>query len=76
MRDRRLDPERFRAIRLEEGLTQVQLAQRAGVSVSYIKYLEAGRTQPSLPYATVLASAMSCTVADFTEPVASDPSAA
>jgi transcriptional regulator with XRE-family HTH domain len=65
MRDRRLDPERFRARRQAEGLSTYELARRSGVSRSFIKYLEAGNNQPSDLYAQALATALNCEVDDF-----------
>lgn len=76
MRDRRLDHERFRQIRLATGMTQKQLASQAGVSESFVKLVERGKTQPSLPYASVLATALHCTVDDFTEPIVATSDAA
>jgi transcriptional regulator with XRE-family HTH domain len=39
---------RLAAVRVEAGLTQVELARRVGLSASYLNQLEAGRNQPTL----------------------------
>ena len=39
--------ERFRSLRSREGLTQVQLAERLGVSQGMISQIEAGRLDPA-----------------------------
>lgn len=38
----------LRQVRLQAGMTQEDLAERAGVSVRFISFLETGRRQPSL----------------------------
>lgn len=68
MRDRLLLADRFRAKRKQRDLTQVELAQKAGVSVSFVKYVEAGRTQPSDPYMKAFAEALNCTVEELSIP--------
>lgn len=68
MRDRHVSPEAFRALRKARGYTPAQLAERASVSLSYIKYIEAGSTQPSDLYAEALARALDCAVGDFSDP--------
>lgn len=65
MRHRTVTGSAFREIRLKRKLTVPQLAALANVSASYIKYIEAGRCQPSDPYAQVLAEALSCSVNKF-----------
>jgi transcriptional regulator with XRE-family HTH domain len=68
MRDQILIPAVFRRRRKERNLTLAGLAELAGVSVSFIKLLEAGVCQPSDPYAETLARALDCTVEDFSVP--------
>lgn len=60
MPDGGLNRARLRAKRLEAGLTQKRLAELAGVSLSYIKYLENGPTEPSRPYLMAVAKALRC----------------
>lgn len=69
MTDRPLDPIRFRNRRATVGLTQVQLAAKAGVSVSFVKLIERGKTNPSRPFRLVLARALKCKVDDLIEDV-------
>jgi transcriptional regulator with XRE-family HTH domain len=76
MRDRTLDRPAFRARRLHLKLTLGAAAAAAGVSVSYLKYLESdtppkGRTtlvEPSDRVMRDLATAYDCTVDDLTTP--------
>lgn len=72
MSDGRLNHLRFRAIREGTGLTQKQLAAKAGVSESFVKLIERGKTQPSRPFRLVLARALRCKLEDFTDPAESD----
>jgi transcriptional regulator with XRE-family HTH domain len=65
MADSPLDRARLRAKRRESGLTQKQLAELAGVSLSYIKYLENGPTEPSRPYLQAVAAALHCKPAEL-----------
>ena len=53
----------LRACRLEAGLTQAALAERAGLSVRAIQHLEAGMGQPYPDTARRLADALELTVA-------------
>lgn len=48
-------------LRIESGLTQLQVAERVGVSNAYISALESGR-KPAPPYAIVSAMAAALTV--------------
>lgn len=68
MRTRLVDPTRLRALRQGRGYTLTALADKAGVSLSFVKYVEAGTTQPSDLYATALAEALGCDVTDFSDP--------
>ena len=51
--------------RRQAGLTQAQLAQRAGVSRQALSAIEAGRQVPSTALALLLAQALSCSVDDL-----------
>ena len=51
--------QRVRQLRLRRGMTQAALAQRAAVSLIYIKKLEAGEfTSPSFPVLERIAKAL------------------
>lgn len=67
MRHRNFLNAAFRARRLELGLTHKQVADRAGVSESFVRYAEKN-TQPSDPYAAVLAHAVDLTPDDLSTP--------
>jgi transcriptional regulator with XRE-family HTH domain len=60
-KDRRPEAEKFgaivRALREEQGLTQDQLAERAGVSATYIGFIERGDNVPTLTIILQIASA-------------------
>lgn len=53
---------RLRELRSLLGVTQVEMAQRAGVTVQTVKSLENGRHNPSLETAQKLASAYGTTI--------------
>jgi len=61
-KDRRPEAEKFGAIvrklREERGLTQDQLAERAGVSATYIGFIERGDNVPTLTIILQIASAL------------------
>jgi len=57
--------ERLRALRLDGGLTQEQLAERAELHPGYIQKLEAGERLPSLPALLRLARALGARVTDL-----------
>jgi len=61
-KDRRPEAEKFgalvRALREERGLTQDQLAERAGVSATYIGFIERGDNVPTLTIILQIASAL------------------
>jgi transcriptional regulator with XRE-family HTH domain len=56
---------RLRELRKAAGLTQEQLAQAAGVTVSALTKLERGQAEPTWPTATKLAAALGVSVAAF-----------
>ena len=47
-------------LRLQQSLTQEQLAETIGVSERYLRSVEAGQYYPSLPTATRLCAALGC----------------
>jgi transcriptional regulator with XRE-family HTH domain len=54
---------RLKKLRAQQGLTQAALAQRAGVTLSYIGRLEIGRHDPQLSTLRKLAKALKVSVA-------------
>lgn len=58
MKHRTFDGAAYRARRQTLGLTQQQAADLAGVSLSFLKLVETGKTQPSDPFAAVLATSI------------------
>ncbi len=56
---------RLRKLRLQEGLTQAELAGRAGVSRQLVQAVEAGQNTPAVDAALGLARALSCTVEEL-----------
>mgnify|MGYP002066912900 CR=1 FL=1 len=56
---------RLKQLRAERGLTQAVLAQRAGLTLSYIGRIEIGRHDPRLSTLRKLAKALKVTVADI-----------
>jgi transcriptional regulator with XRE-family HTH domain len=68
-KDRRPEAEKFgaivRALREERGLTQDQLAERAGVSATYIGFIERGDNVPTLTIILQIASALKIRSADL-----------
>ena len=70
--DRRTEPRsvvrfgnRLRAPRLAAELTQAEVAERAGLDVSYVSQLERGLRDPSLSSLESLARAFGLSLADF-----------
>lgn len=56
---------RLQTLRLERGLSTVQLAKLAGTTRTYISDLEAGRRNPSLVLASKLADALGVSLDDL-----------
>lgn len=68
-KDRRPEAEKFgaivRALREKQGLTQDQLAERAGVSATYIGFIERGDNVPTLTIILQIASALKVRSSDL-----------
>jgi transcriptional regulator with XRE-family HTH domain len=64
---RGFDPERLRAARTESGMTQEQLAIRAGVARSAITAWEAGKNAPDPRRARAIAELLGIKIADLSE---------
>ena len=58
---------RLKQLRAKNGLTQRQLAQRAGVTLAYIGRLETGHYDPQLSTLRKLAKALKVTVAELVQ---------
>ena len=57
--------QRVRWLRGEHGLTQEQLAERAGLSVDFLSLIERGRSSPSFENLAELADALETSVAEL-----------
>ncbi|WP_119072001.1 helix-turn-helix domain-containing protein [Aggregatilinea lenta] len=56
---------RLKEVRMARDLTLKALAERSGLSISYLSDIERGRTTPSLSTLESLATALEMTVIDF-----------
>lgn len=56
---------RIRALRTEKKLSQKQLAEKAGISNTYLSDIEIGRTNPSLKTLLKIAEALSVEAAQL-----------
>lgn len=65
---RRVDPVKLKQLRTDRDWYRVQLAAKSGVSLSYLKYIEAGDRHPSTIIAKRIAEALGVSVDDFSEP--------
>lgn len=59
------DPEAVRRKRVAAGLSQVDLAERAGVSQPHISAMERGASSPSVEVLHALAEALGCDVEEI-----------
>lgn len=58
---------RLKELRAQQGLTQAALAERAGVTLSYIGRLEIGRHDPQLSTLYKLAKALGVSISDLVQ---------
>jgi putative transcriptional regulator len=58
-------PGNLRRLRASAGLTQKELAEKAGIHVLQISRYENGHERPGLDYLEKLAGGLGCTVADL-----------
>lgn len=56
---------RIRTLRQEQGLTQAQLAERAGVKQPFVNLIECGKRSPSVDNLVNLATALGVTTDDL-----------
>lgn len=59
------DPRRLRRKRIEAGLSQTELAQRAGVTKSHLSDVERGQAGFSPRNVVAIAEVLGCTVAEL-----------
>lgn len=64
---------RIKAIRKEKGITQTDLALKAGISRTYLADIEGNRYAPSLKILGVVAEALNLKVSDLIEDKEKDP---
>jgi transcriptional regulator with XRE-family HTH domain len=57
--------QRVRFMRSKRGLTQEQLAERAGISVDFLSLIERGKSSPSFENLDELADALEMSVAEL-----------
>ena len=62
------DPKRLKRRRIEAGLNQRELADRAGISEAYMSFLSRGQKSASPRVLKRLAGALSCEIADLMTP--------
>jgi transcriptional regulator with XRE-family HTH domain len=64
---------RLKALRVERGLSQEQVAERAGMAASTLSRLESGARRLALDHLTPLAGALGVEVGDLLAPATDDP---
>jgi len=57
-------PKRIKQLRKQKGLTQIQLAQRIGITQAFLAEIESGRKRPSLEVLEKLCDTLDCS-ADY-----------
>jgi transcriptional regulator with XRE-family HTH domain len=65
--------DRIKAIRKDKGITQTDLALKAGISRTYLADLEGNRYNPSLSILKVIATALNVKLSDIIEGKEKDP---
>ncbi|HOX32594.1 MAG TPA: helix-turn-helix transcriptional regulator [Spirochaetales bacterium] len=64
--------DRIREMRIRQGLSQLNLAEKANISQSFLASLEAGKKQPSVTTVLKIAHALGVNAGDFFPRKASD----
>lgn len=59
---------RLTATRIQSGLSQRDVAHRAGLAASYLSRIEAGRIQPTVPTANKIAAALNLSLSELLAP--------
>lgn len=57
--------ERLRAVRKERGLTQAELAEKAGIAINSVRLYESGKVVPKIDTVRKITSALRMSVSDF-----------
>lgn len=57
----------IKALRVERGMTQKELAEQVNVDQSMICQIERGTKMPTVPLAKQIADALGCNIQDFLE---------
>lgn len=57
--------ERLRAVRKERGLTQAELAEKAGIAINSVRLYESGKVVPKIDTVRKITSALKMSVSDF-----------
>jgi transcriptional regulator with XRE-family HTH domain len=60
-----MDGKKVRIIRIEKGLSQKELSEKAGIDYTYISAIENNKKTPSIPLLVKIANALDCSVKDF-----------
>ena len=60
-----VDVKLMRSLRLEAGLTQMDMSERTGISQTHYSFLEKGKRIPTIPYLEAIASVFGMTAKDF-----------
>lgn len=60
-----IDTKLMRSLRLEAGLTQMDMAERTGISQAHYSFIEKGKRIPTIPYLEAIAAVFGGTAKDF-----------
>ena len=60
-----IDTKLMRSLRIEAGLTQMDMAERTGISQAHYSFIEKGKRIPTIPYLQAIASVFGGTAKDF-----------
>lgn len=68
-----IDTKLMRSLRIEAGLTQMDMAERTGISQAHYSFIEKGKRIPTIPYLEAIASVFGGTAKDFIVEEANPP---
>ena len=60
-----IDFKLMKALRIEAGLTQMDMAERTGISQTHYAFIERGLRIPTIPYLEAIAAVFGATAKDF-----------
>lgn len=60
-----IDVKLLKALRIEAGLTQMDMAERTGISQTHYSFIEKGKRIPTIPYLEAIAAVFGATAKDF-----------